>query len=186
MAFAILWEGQVPHFLDPRDDRFKKRIAVVVVADVVEFEKLIAGVGHKERGTVVRQGAYSYEEREADSLNWQGSAARRRGASANYRKVIRSCFVPNEHGAQPSRPRKAAQAKKSRKRDDFTLDSRVSDLLRKRLSVSSYGKLAEEIGITKGMLERYAKGRQSMTLSTLRKIQKGLGVSLSDIFGEDA
>ena len=70
--------------------------------------------------------------------------------------------------------------------NDESLEALIANFLMRRLESKSYGKLADELGISKSTLSRYANAKQSMTLSALQKIQTALGISIEEIFGKDA
>ena len=76
------------------------------------------------------------------------------------------------------------QEKSSLNRNDATLESLIAAYLRAMLAEKSYGDLARELGISKGMLSRYAAAEGSMTLATLQRIQSALGISLEDMLGK--
>jgi len=62
-------------------------------------------------------------------------------------------------------------------KDEISLEDRVAGYLLSKKGDKSLGVFAGELGIPKPSLKRYLESSQSMSLSTLQKIAKALGVS---------
>jgi transcriptional regulator with XRE-family HTH domain len=75
------------------------------------------------------------------------------------------------------------QDKSSLKGDDSraALEARVSSYLTRAKGEQSLGVFAARLGIPKESLSRYLNCEQSMTLSTLQKIARALGVKATSI-----
>ena len=61
-------------------------------------------------------------------------------------------------------------------KDEISLEDRVAGYLLSKKGDKSLGVFAGELGIPKPSLKRYLESSQSMSLSTLQKIARALGV----------